>query len=164
MSILHIAPEAAVRRLLPTDADYVGGDLHARGSLARVDVTDIDFESERFDAVICNHVLEHVLDDRAAMSELHRVLRRDGWGILMTPILREVTDEDPTITDPAERARRWGQGDHVRRYGLDYNDRLQDVGFEVEIVDRYPPGQVKRHMLLNNQGFVEPLMLVRRPA
>ena len=95
MSILHIAAEASVRPLLPPTADYVAGDLDPRDDMVRVDVTDMDFESERFDAVICNHVMEHVPDDRAAMSEVHRVLKRGGWGILMTPILREVTDEDP---------------------------------------------------------------------
>jgi len=163
MSILHIAAEASVRPLLPADADYVAGDLDPRGEMVALDVTDLPFEAERFDAVICNHVLEHVPDDRAAISELHRVLRRGGWGILMTPILREVTDEDPTVTDPGERARRWGQSDHVRRYGWDYVDRLRAAGFEVEVLSDYPPDLVRRHVLTNNQGFVEPLFLVRRP-
>jgi SAM-dependent methyltransferase len=164
MGILHIAAEASVRPLLPRTDDYVAGDLDPRGDMRRVDVTAIDFEDERFDAVICNHVLEHVPDDRAAMSELHRVLKPGGWGIVMTPILRDVTDEDPAVTDPAERARRWGQSDHVRRYGWDYVDRLAEAGFEVDVQRDYTPDQVRRHVLCNNQGFVEPLFLVRRRA
>ena len=68
------------------------------------------------------------------------------------------------MTDPAERARRWGQSDHVRRYGLDYVDRLQSAGLEVEVIQAHPAAEVDRHVLRNNQGIVEPLFLVGRPA
>lgn|SRR5208337_471698 len=43
--------------------------------------------------------------------------------------------EDPSITDPRERERRFGQFDHVRIYGPDYPQRLAAGGFEVEVLD-----------------------------
>jgi len=81
-------------------------------------------------------VLEHVPDDIKAMGELCRVLRPGGWAILQVPILVERTVQDPSITDPAERLRRFAQADHVRVYGPDYADRLRLAGFTVD-VDRY---------------------------
>jgi predicted SAM-dependent methyltransferase len=86
------------------------------------------------DIIICNHLLEHVDDDRLAMRELYRILRPGGWGILLVPEdrSREKTYEDNSITDPKERTRLFGQYDHRRVYGRDYDDRLRDAGFTVE--------------------------------
>jgi ubiquinone/menaquinone biosynthesis C-methylase UbiE len=86
--------------------------------------------------VVCNHVLEHVPDDRAAMGELRRVLSPHGWAILQSPLdpRRAVTFEDFSVQDPAERERVFGQFDHVRVYGRDYVDRLATAGFRVEAV------------------------------
>jgi SAM-dependent methyltransferase len=117
------------------------------------------FADSSFDAVLCNHVLEHIPDDRAAISESHRVLRRGGWAIVMTPILVERTYEDLTITDPAERRRRFGQEDHVRRYGWDYIGRLEDSGFAVEVIRGYSRDEIRWYGLNNREGFVEPLFL-----
>ena len=90
-----------------------------------------------FDFVICNHLLEHVADDRQALRELHRILRPGGRGILLSPVelTRAHTYEDDTIVDPAERTRIFGQYDHRRIYGADYPDRLRDAGFEAEDID-----------------------------
>ena len=86
---------------------------------------------------MCNHVLEHIPDDRKALSELYRILRPSGWGIFQIPqdLKREVTYEDNSITDKKERAKIFGQYDHVRIYGRDYFDRLKEVGFVVKAVD-----------------------------
>ena len=85
----------------------------------------------------CNHLLEHVADDRLAMREFHRILRPGGWGVLLSPVdrSRAVTFEDDSITDPAERTRIFGQYDHRRIYGRDYGQRLREAGFEVEEID-----------------------------
>jgi hypothetical protein len=61
-------------------------------------------------------------------------LRTGGWAILQVPIsTADETFEDPTITTPEERERAFGQFDHVRRYGADYKDRLEDAGFSVQV-------------------------------
>jgi ubiquinone/menaquinone biosynthesis C-methylase UbiE len=96
-----------------------------------MNVSELTFPSETFDVVICNHVLEHVPDDRKALSELYRVLKKGGWGSIQVPMKDEITFEDLAITDPRERDRLFGQDDHVRQYGLDYLDRLREAGFEV---------------------------------
>jgi ubiquinone/menaquinone biosynthesis C-methylase UbiE len=96
-----------------------------------VDITALCFPSECFDVIVCNHVLEHVPEDRKALSELHRVLKKGGWGSIQVPIKGKETQEDLSVIDPAERERRYGQFDHVRQYGEDFRDRLQEAGFDV---------------------------------
>jgi hypothetical protein len=67
------------------------------------------------------------------MREFQRVLKKGGWAMLLVPITADRTREDPSVTDPADRIRLYGQADHVRRYGPDYVDRLREVGLEVAI-------------------------------
>ncbi len=164
-SVLHIAPESMlVRRLRAGAARYVGGDLHAEFGPAALDVLDLPFAPASFDVVLCNHVLEHVPDDRRAMAELRRVMRPGGWGMLLVPDVSEpTTQEDPSVTDPAERERLYGQSDHVRRYGRDYVDRLRAAGFATEVIrleDHLTPETIEA-CRLRKFGEVEPLFLVR---
>lgn len=100
-----------------------------------MDLTMTPWRDASFDAILCNHVLEHIPDDRQAMRELFRVLRPGGWAILQVPMdtRRATTFEDPTIVSPKARERAFGQADHVRIYGLDYKARLESVGFVVSV-------------------------------
>ena len=99
----------------------------------QIDVTSIPFDDNSFDAVYCSHVLEHVPDDAKALKEFHRILKPSGWALPVVPITAARTIEDPSVTEPAERLRLFGQDDHVRRYGPDYADRLQSAGFSVKV-------------------------------
>jgi SAM-dependent methyltransferase len=99
--------------------------------MVRLDVTALDFRDSTFDVVYCSHVLEHVSDDRRALTEIRRVLKPQGWALPLVPITAAKTFEDPAVEDPAERLRLFGQSDHVRCYGPDYVDRLHEAGFEV---------------------------------
>jgi SAM-dependent methyltransferase len=135
--MLHIAPEHCfIDRFesLP-NLDYITGDIESPLAKVKMDIHEIPFEKEEFDVVFCNHVMEHVDDDRKAMKEIYRVLKPGGWGILQIPLfypLPEQTIEDPTIKDPRKREELFGQDDHVRKYGMDYIDRLEEAGFKVE--------------------------------
>ena len=135
--LLHIAPEPIMAGLFKSirGVHYISADLMASTDV-RLDITALPFADGSLDAVVCNHVLEHVPDDRAAMREFRRVLSPRGWAILQSPMdsRRAVTFEDFTVTDPAERERVFGQFDHVRIYGRDYFDRLTTAGFHVETV------------------------------
>jgi predicted SAM-dependent methyltransferase len=140
IKLLHIGPEYCIQRLLLNlpHIEYVSVDLEEPLAMIRADITNIPFKNDSFDVIICLHVLEHIVDDQKAMRELFRVLKPGGWGILQSPIdiKREITFEDPTVTSREDRARLFGQSDHVRIYGLDYKKRLENAGFIVK-VDTY---------------------------
>src|SRR5204863_5015044 len=133
--VLHVAPEACFEPRLKSrlGTNYLTADLLNPHAMVRMDITNIQYPDNHFDAVYCSHVLEHVPDDKKAIREFHRILRPDGWAILLVPITADRTIEDPSITDARERLRVFGQEDHVRRYGPDYVERLREVGFTVKV-------------------------------
>ena len=131
--VLHVAPEPCFdQRLKDCLGDgYLTADLMSPRAMVKMDVTKIQFPDHCFDVVYCSHVLEHIPDDRRAMREFQRVLKPGGWAILLVPITSEHTFEDPTVVEPAQRLRLFGQEDHVRTYGPDYSQRLSAAGFDV---------------------------------
>lgn len=137
--VLHVAPEHCfIKRFERVFGDnYITADLFSPLAKVKMDVQNIPFEANTFDVILCNHILEHVDDDRKAMRELLRVLKSGGWGVLLSPVntKRTETYEDSSITSEKGRAEAFGQKDHLRDYGLDYPDRLREEGFEVESID-----------------------------
>ncbi|MBN2174964.1 MAG: methyltransferase domain-containing protein [Bacteroidales bacterium] len=136
LKLLHIAPNEAIKRVLRTNQnlDYLSADINPDMVMEQMDITGIQYPDDTFDAIICNHVLEHIPEDRKAMKELYRVLKPGGWAILQVPFskISQETFEVPEITKPEDREKYFGQNDHVRIYGLDYPNRLKQAGFRVE--------------------------------
>jgi SAM-dependent methyltransferase len=166
LTVLHVAPEECLQRGLRKlrGLDYLSVDLSSSQAMERMDIAEIQKPSDSFDFILCNHVLEHVPDDRRALLELWRVLRPGGLAILQSPIdaARAVTLEDPHVTTAADRLRLYGQEDHVRIYGLDYRRRLEDAGFEVRqdsYVRELAPELVARYQLPHD----EDIYLCRKP-
>ncbi len=117
------------------NVSYITADIKMEDVDYKVNIADMNmFNDNQFDFFICSHVLEHVSDDRKALSELYRILKPLGLGILMVPINLGVTkiDEDPYVIDESEKWRRFGQYDHVRIYSKDgFLDRVKASGFIV---------------------------------
>ena len=136
--VLHMAPEQCfLKRFKKLNHDYTTADLYSPIADVKADITKLPFKDNSFDVIFCNHVLEHIPDDTKAMQELFRVLKTGGLGIFQIPqdLKRATTFEDDSITDSKERAKIFGQYDHVRVYGRDYFDKLRSIGFRVEEVD-----------------------------
>lgn len=135
LDVLHIAPEQCFyerfRKL--ENLTYTTADLESPLADIKLDIQDMSLENERYDIVICNHVLEHVPDDQKALYEIYRVLKKGGLAILQSPVsfTMQKTYEDPSITDPIEREKHFRQKDHYRLYGSDYPDRVKAAGFVV---------------------------------
>ena len=132
-SMLHFAPEFGLEQKLRSQFrdTYVTTDLLMEGVDRKEDITAMTFSSNSFDFIYCSNVLEHIEDDSSAIAELFRVLVPGGMAIIQVPIKGKNTYEDPSIVDPIERYKHFGQSDHVRYYGEDIRDRLSKVGFEV---------------------------------
>tara|TARA_Y100000385_G_scaffold222048_1_gene231866 strand:- start:106 stop:867 length:762 start_codon:yes stop_codon:yes gene_type:complete len=136
--VLHMAPEQCfLARFRKLNHDYKTADLDSPIADVKADIINLPFNDNSFDVIFCNHVLEHVQDDTKAMKELFRVMKKGGMGIFQVPqdLNRDITFEDNSITDPKERAKIFGQYDHVRVYGRDYFDKLRSIGFKVEEVN-----------------------------
>jgi SAM-dependent methyltransferase len=137
--MLHIAPEQPFlgRFRKMKHLDMTTADLFSPLADVKCDIQEMPFEDNTFDVIFCNHVLEHVDDDRKAMSELYRAMKPGGFGIFQVPVdyKREVTLEDPNITSEEDRVKHYWQKDHVRLYGLDYSSKLEAVGFKAERID-----------------------------
>ena len=142
---------------------YVTADLESPLADLHFDVQRIPLDDASFDVVVCNHLLEHVADDRQALRELLRILKPGGLGVLLAPVdyARAETFEDDTITDPAERTRLFGQYDHRRVYGRDYAERLRSAGFEAREIDyaaRFTAEERRRYAFAADRLYV-----VRKP-
>ncbi len=163
LKLLHFAPEQAFYKRFKKleNIEYTTTDLNSPLADVKADICNLPFADNNFDVILCNHVLEHIPNDTKAMQELYRVMKPGGWGIVQIPqdLKRENTFEDDTITDKKERAKIFGQYDHVRIYGRDYFDKLRSVGFTVEEVDYthvLPKEEVEKYRLA--KGEIIPLV------
>jgi SAM-dependent methyltransferase len=139
---LHIAPEVCLmkefKRIYSSAPNsYITADLCSPLADMHFDVQSIPMKDSSVDIIICNHILEHVESDSKALSEMYRIMRPGGVGVMLAPVdyTRETTFEDDTITDLKERAEIFGQYDHRRVYGKDYLNRLSAAGFEAVEID-----------------------------
>ncbi len=156
--VLHIAPEQCFLKRFKKQKNltYTTADLYSPLADVKADICNLPFEDEVFDVVLCNHVLEHIEDDKKAMSELFRVLRKGGMGIFQIPqdLSKEHTYEDYSITSSEERTKHFGQYDHVRIYGTDYFNRLRNIGFKVKEINyskKLSKDLVKRYCLVKDE-------------
>ncbi len=134
-TVLHIAPEQPFLKSFKNlkNLNYTTADLYSPIVDVKTDIRDMVFEDNRFDVVICNHVLEHIDEEQKAMKEILRVMKPEGWAILQVPVdySLDETFEDASIISSEDRQKYYGQYDHVRLYGKDYPQRLRQAGFEV---------------------------------
>ena len=158
LKVLHIAPEQCFLKIFRNqqNLEYITSDLESPIADVKADICDLPFSDNEFDVVFCNHVLEHIPDDKKAMQELYRVLKKGGFGIFQIPqdLSREKTFEDNSITDKKERAKIFGQYDHVRVYGRDYFNKLRSVGFTVDEIDytkKIAPEKIERYCLMKGE-------------
>lgn len=156
--VLHVAPEARVADILRAKVNigYLTADISSRNVMVKMDITDIRFPNDSFDVIICNHVLEHIIDDGKAMSELYRTLKPGGWAILQVPLSLTLknTYEDSSITTETAREQAFGQNDHVRIYAEDYKDRLMQAGFKVNVFKWVTEGGRRNVFGLNKEECV----------
>lgn len=158
LKVLHFAPEQAFYKRFRNqkNLDYTTTDLFSPLADVKADICDLPFDNDQYDIVLCNHVLEHIPDDTKAMQELYRVLKPGGLGIFQIPqdLSREVTFSDDSIVDEKERAKIFGQYDHVRVYGRDYFNKLRSIGFKVTEEDytkKISPELVEKYCLAKGE-------------
>jgi predicted SAM-dependent methyltransferase len=156
--VLHFAPEQAFYKLFRNqkNIDYTTTDLFSPLADVKADICNLPFQDNAYDYIFCNHVLEHIADDTKAMKELFRVLKPKGMAILQIPqdLKRATTFSDDSITNQKERAKIFGQYDHVRIYGRDYFEKLRTIGFTVveeDYTKKISPELVEKYCLAKGE-------------
>lgn len=132
--VLDFSPHRALalRMRLIQSLNYLSTDYETTNEDRQYDITLLPEPDERFHLVVCYHVLEHIPEDRQAMTELYRILKPGGIALLQVPHQQGSTYQDDTITTPEGRLAAFGQEDHVRIYGReDFSSQLRSVGFAV---------------------------------
>ena len=158
LKVLHFAPEQEFYKRFKKQAniEYTTTDLLSPLADVKADICNLPFKDNEYDIIFCNHVLEHIPDDTKAMQELYRVLKPGGMGIFQIPqdLSRATTFSDDSIVDQKERAKIFGQYDHVRVYGRDYFDKLRSIGFKVveeNYTAKLTPEQVEKYCLAKGE-------------
>lgn len=158
LKVLHFAPEQEFYKRFKKqkNIDYTTTDLLSPLADVKADICNLPFKDNEYDVIFCNHVLEHIPDDTKAIQELYRVLKPGGMAILQIPqdLNRATTFCDDTIVDQKERAKIFGQYDHVRVYGCDYFDKLRSIGFKVieeDYTAKLTPENVEKYCLAKGE-------------
>lgn len=142
--IMHIAPEhPLINRLLNKSKQVIAGDLYPekyRNStfeVKKIDLTSISQDDNSIDIFIANHILEHIIDYKKALSEINRILRMNGIAILQTPFSPEIYKnfEDPLIKTDEGRDKYYGQSNHVRLFGKQLFDDIYEAGFSSYFIE-----------------------------
>ncbi len=135
IKILDFSPSRAVYRKIKTNKqlDYTSSDLSGNFiAEKKFDITNIAMPDNSYDLIVCYHVLEHIENDKKAMSELYRVLKKNGHCIIQTPFKEGDIYEDNSIKTKEDRTKYFGQEDHVRIYSVQgLKKRLEKSGFQV---------------------------------
>lgn len=137
-TILYVAPMSRLAaQLRENGSTVITTDLMKRSVDCFSSLTHLPFFENQFDLIICSHVLEHVPDDDTAISELHRTLTPGGTCLILVPQdrSRETTYEDPNLTTKEERKEAYGRASHVRWYGNDVVEKIEESGLNVSVVD-----------------------------
>lgn len=152
-NILHFAPESSLINVFRNKRfNYITADLQAGRADIVADITNLPFENEKFDWIICNHVMEHIKNEGLAFSEMRRCLKVAGNLILTVPICwKSDTFEKNNIISQKEKTLHYGQLDHERIYGKDLPERIKKYGFKVS---EFKNTAILSNQEINENGFI----------
>ena len=128
-SVLHIAPERCMRKLLASSFErYETLDLFMDDVDHKENLQHTTLADATYDFVVLSRVLTAPPDLDACLAEIHRVLKPDGFAVISEPLLHETTT-----------SRLDSRQSRVRELGLDFIDLLEARFRHVDLFlsDRY---------------------------
>lgn len=131
VSVMHFAPEPVFYQLFKSNDQvvYQTADLFLSDVDFKEDIQNLRFSDSSYDLVLCNHVIEHVPNDAAALSEMSRILKPGGKAIITIP-----GDFERGQTIYFNHLRYNG---HYRDYGLDVVKKMRNYFKTVECVNMH---------------------------
>lgn len=140
LKILHFAPEKNLSKKIDSynPIKYIKADFNPyQEDTLKIDATNIPYQNDTYNLVICNHVLEHIPDYLTALKEIYRVLKPNGIAILQTPYSKILhrNFEDKNINTDELRYFFYGEKDHYRIFSeQNFFEDLQKTGFALNII------------------------------
>lgn len=136
-TLLHFSPSSSMKQnIAKSDVKkYITTDYEDEFQAEeQYDIQNIELDDNSVDRIICFHILEHIPDDKKAMKELYRILKKEGLCYIQTPFKEGEIYENESITTPEGRLEHFGQEDHLRIYSVTgLKQRLEEAGFGVEV-------------------------------
>ncbi|MBI3397008.1 class I SAM-dependent methyltransferase [Candidatus Woesebacteria bacterium] len=107
------------------------------------DAHSLPFESNSFDAVVALEVLEHVYEPKKVLSEIKRVLKKNGYAIFLVPTDSLMFRTGWELVWTKTRGRIWNET-HVQTYRNDYLVKLSnEAGFKVVVNKKFILGMLQ---------------------
>lgn len=165
--LLALAPGAKVLQIAPSERSLVKR-FKAQGELFPADIEPARFADlsaikldlldmpriGSFDLIYASHVLEHVSDDERALRTMFAHLNPGGEAWLIVPLAPGPTVDGTPETSALERERRFGQWDHYRQYGRDFEARIAAAGFLVRKITALQIDERERNRLGLDAGEI----------
>ena len=155
--ILHFSPEPCLVDYIEKKKsnEYILGDINPSKGIKKINIENIDYQDNYFDLIICSHVLEHVNDD-LAISNLKRVLKKNGIALILFPIIDawKKTYRNKDIKNKTDRNFHFLQWDHLHLFGRDVEEKLSGDGFELKRIIPFGEECVKFGISQGNSLFV----------
>ena len=151
-TVLHIEPENSIKnRILYNElCDYYSGSIDKKGTDNIINMADIPYRDEFFDYIIMNDVLDKIFDIENAVSELKRVLKKDGRIIMSFPICIDFSTDENRLCPIEKRLQKLGQVKRIRLFGYDYLSQLERMGIYAEV---YTPEKSYTEEAIDKFGF-----------
>ena len=161
--VIEVAPSTVSRSIFTVfGSNYQSFDFNpsadGRDCDFVADICDIPLEDNSVSLFVALHVLEHVQNDRLALKEISRVLKPSGVCLLQVPLgTPSQSTQEGLIEDDLERIARYGQIDHVRMYGEDIIERIQESGMLatfISVEDLFPDFLISALGLRDGMKFI----------
>lgn len=144
--VFHLAPERGLYRYISSIVPqhlYTIADIQPEKYMFAHHVVQFDLckdvaslPDNHFDLILHSHVMEHVPCNYAyVLKNLHRALKPNGWHVCIIPYADGYYDECFAPLSAEEATRRFGQYDHVRRFGK--NDLDRSLGRVIKLEPEY---------------------------
>ena len=155
-SILHFSPEKSLRNYFFKNdfKNYKTADFFDEKANYKIDLENYANHNQKYDLIICNHVLEHIHNDKVALKNINNLLNEKGYAILLTPFSKLI-EEDIYMgmsLSYEKQLEYYGQEDHVRIYSQkNLISKIENAGFNLKLMKLDEFSSIKKKMGLINE-------------
>jgi len=113
----------------------------------QMDISNLGILKEKFDCAVCMEVIEHIIDDRKLLRNMHAAIRKGGLLVVST-----ININSQIAKEPADTVLETEDGGHVRRgyTKKELEEKIREAGFKV-LQSSSCVGRITRQAILLEQ-------------